>query len=39
MLAGVSVNLTRRVVQLVLSCLVLGAGVALLLDARLGSDG
>ena len=29
----------RRTVQLVLSCVVLGAGVALLLDARLGSDG
>ncbi len=29
----------RRVVQLVVSCVVLGAGVALLLDARLGSDG
>ncbi len=32
-------SLTRRVVQLVVSCVVLGAGVALLLDARLGSDG
>lgn len=29
----------RRVVQLVVSCCVLGLGVALLLDARLGSDG
>ena len=29
----------RRVVQLFVSCVVLGAGVALLLDARLGSDG
>ncbi|WP_154402648.1 YczE/YyaS/YitT family protein [Nocardioides speluncae] len=29
----------RRVVQLVLSCAALGVGVALLLDARLGSDG
>lgn len=29
----------RRVVQLVLACAVLGAGVALLLDASLGSDG
>jgi uncharacterized membrane protein YczE len=29
----------RRVVQLVLACVVLGTGVALLLDARLGSDG
>jgi uncharacterized membrane protein YczE len=28
-----------RVLQLVLSCVVLGAGVALLLDAALGSDG
>jgi uncharacterized protein len=28
-----------RVTQLVVSCAVLGAGVALLLDARLGSDG
>jgi uncharacterized membrane protein YczE len=31
--------LTRRLAQLVLSCLVLGAGVACLLDAALGSDG
>ena len=31
--------LTGRVAQLLLSCVVLGAGVALLLDARLGSDG
>lgn len=29
----------RRVAQLVVSCVVLGVGVALLLDARLGSDG
>ena len=29
----------RRLVQLVLSCVVLGAGVACLLDAALGSDG
>jgi uncharacterized membrane protein YczE len=29
----------RRVAQLVVSCAVLGVGVALLLDARLGSDG
>lgn len=29
----------RRVVQLVVACAVLGVGVALLLDARLGSDG
>ena len=28
-----------RVLQLVLSCVVLGVGVALLLDAALGSDG
>ena len=28
-----------RVLQLVLSCVVLGVGVALLLDASLGSDG
>ena len=32
-------RLARRIVQLVLACVVLGAGVALLLDARLGSDG
>lgn len=31
--------MTRRVVQLVLACAVLGAGVALLLAASLGSDG
>ena len=31
--------MTGRVAQLLLSCAVLGAGVALLLDARLGSDG
>ena len=31
--------LSRRLVQLVLSCVVLGAGVACLLDAALGSDG
>ncbi|WP_203336431.1 hypothetical protein [Nocardioides limicola] len=31
--------MTRRLVQLVASCLVLGLGVSLLLDARLGSDG
>jgi uncharacterized membrane protein YczE len=29
----------RRLVQLVVSCAVLGAGVGMLLDARLGSDG
>jgi len=33
------VSLTQRVVRLVFSCVVLGIGVALLLDARLGSDG
>src|SRR5689334_24771822 len=32
-------SLRRRVAQLVLSCVVLGAGVAVLLDAALGSDG
>ena len=32
-------SLPRRLLQLVLSCVVLGIGVALLLDARLGSDG
>jgi uncharacterized membrane protein YczE len=32
-------TLSRRVTQLVLSCIVLGAGVACLLDAALGSDG
>ena len=32
-------SLTRRLVQLVLSCAVLGVGVAVLLDAALGSDG
>jgi uncharacterized membrane protein YczE len=31
--------LSRRLVQLVLSCVVLGVGVAVLLDAALGSDG
>jgi uncharacterized membrane protein YczE len=31
--------LARRLVQLVLSCVVLGVGVAVLLDAALGSDG
>ena len=31
--------LTRRVVQLFVSCVLLGAGVALLLNADLGSDG
>ena len=31
--------LLARVTQLVMACVVLGAGVALLLDARLGSDG
>jgi uncharacterized membrane protein YczE len=30
---------TTRFIQLFLSCVVLGAGIALLLDARLGSDG
>jgi uncharacterized membrane protein YczE len=34
-----TVGLTRRVVQLVVSCVLLGAGVALLLNAHLGSDG
>jgi uncharacterized membrane protein YczE len=32
-------SLALRLLQLVLSCVVLGVGVALLLDARLGSDG
>lgn len=32
-------SLVQRVVRLVLSCVVLGLGVSLLLDARLGSDG
>jgi len=32
-------SLSRRLVQLVLSCAVLGTGVAFLLDAALGSDG
>lgn len=32
-------TVTRRLIQLLLSCLVLGAGVSLLLAARLGSDG
>lgn len=32
-------GLTRRVVQLFVSCVLLGAGVALLLNADLGSDG
>ncbi|GAA2120520.1 hypothetical protein [Nocardioides bigeumensis] len=32
-------KLLARVTQLVIACAVLGAGVALLLDARLGSDG
>lgn len=32
-------SLLQRVVRLVLSCVVLGLGVSLLLDARLGSDG
>lgn len=31
--------MTRRALQLLLACIVLGAGVALLLDAALGSDG
>ncbi len=31
--------MTRRAIQLVLACVVLGVGVALLLDAALGSDG
>lgn len=31
--------MTTRIAQLLLSCVVLGAGVALLLDAALGSDG
>jgi uncharacterized membrane protein YczE len=32
-------SLPRRLVQLLLSCVVLGVGVAVLLDAALGSDG
>jgi uncharacterized membrane protein YczE len=32
-------GLVRRLVQLVVACAVLGVGVSLLLDARLGSDG
>lgn len=32
-------GLTRRVAQLLVSCVLLGAGVALLLNADLGSDG
>ena len=36
---GPPVTMTGRVAQLLLSCVVLGAGVSLLLDARLGSDG
>lgn len=32
-------RMVQRVVRLVLSCVVLGLGVSLLLDARLGSDG
>lgn len=32
-------SLSQRVVRLVVSCVVLGIGVAVLLDARLGSDG
>src|SRR5690349_5211371 len=36
---GTGPTLARRLVQLVLSCVVLGAGVAVLLDAALGSDG
>ncbi len=32
-------SLALRLLQLVVSCVVLGVGVALLLDARLGSDG
>lgn len=36
---GPVMSLTQRVVRLVVSCVVLGLGVALLLDARLGSDG
>jgi uncharacterized membrane protein YczE len=35
----VAVGTTRRLTQLVLSCVVLGIGVALLLSAALGSDG
>lgn len=31
--------MTRRAIQLVVSCVVLGAGIVLLLDAGLGSDG
>jgi uncharacterized membrane protein YczE len=36
---GSRAPLSRRLVQLVLSCVVLGVGVAVLLDAALGSDG
>lgn len=36
---GVTRALALRLLQLVLSCVALGVGVALLLDARLGSDG
>jgi uncharacterized membrane protein YczE len=36
---GPRAPLSRRLVQLVLSCVVLGVGVAVLLDAALGSDG
>lgn len=32
-------SLAQRVIRLTLSCVVLGLGVSLLLDARLGSDG
>jgi uncharacterized membrane protein YczE len=35
----VTPGLTRRVAQLLVSCVLLGAGVALLLNADLGSDG
>ena len=39
LLPDVNRSVAARVVQLVVSCVVLGVGVALLLDARLGSDG
>ncbi len=39
LLPDVNRCVAARVVQLVVSCVVLGVGVALLLDARLGSDG
>ena len=36
---GSGVHMTGRVAQLLVSCAVLGVGISLLLDARLGSDG